>query len=840
MSLAQVWNQALQSLEAVPSASTSSTAQLPSSRAYTILTQYLEPTAPSRCGFYDVNTDSFILDAAASDALQTLLGSNGSIPSSSRIDLSSPSPVLVALSSHYVDQCLRAIDSTALECGVTTADEDGLFHSALGEDLPATLLDVSHWFRAWLSPYNDGSIFDTLTTHRDHLLQALQAQLRSRYFDRHAAEALRLHLEQLVVDHSAADLHTTFVAHLQTAGLSGPAMVLLTRVMHAEVSRKVRAVVDAADLRPQDSVLPLESAAKPVLQQWLDDEVKPRFAAIRQLCLPYSAASTADEHGAARDNWQHRLDYQLDKALCLTRAGQLFDLVALYPESSAALEDLRLSLQNADQRLSVAKTLSDSLHMRLLHPGAHTRDIIQMYVHLVRSLREMDPTGVVLSRVVSPLRRYLRARKDTVLVIVASMLGDDPDFTLLKDELERADQEEQEQEDQVDSKRKRRPRRSLQTSAAPAGAKAGSKRSAKQRRLQHTRRGAAHVSDSEASSDENWDDPHWVPKPVEAGSGYRLSTSKDIISMLTSIFDDRSGFIAALEKSMADQLVQVKGYKAMKEYRNNMILKKRFGEKNMGKCDVMLGDVTESRRIDSEVHQQRRAMPASAVEGMVSRLHPLIVSRQFWPEPTIRPGTRTGAGEAAGGSVANSTAAAAVAAGGASPAGAGGVADFTLPPLFRHAQEEYAKAYSRSKAMRKLHWLNHLGTVELDVELDSGDKISVECSLIQASTLEVISRCKGGRSPSSSSTAGNAGNAGNAGTTADAAGPDVVTLTDVMEELNLQREKDARDALEFWVAVGLLRAVDGLGDAFIVQSRLPAQLAAAQQDDEDEAHDEPL
>ncbi len=58
-----------------------------------------------------------------------------------------------------------------------------------------------------------------------------------------------------------------------------------------------------------------------------------------------------------------------------------------------------------------------------------------------------------------------------------------------------------------------------------------------------------------------------------------MSTSKDIISMLTSIFDDRSGFIAALEKSMADQLVQVKGYKAMKEYRNNMILKKRFARR---------------------------------------------------------------------------------------------------------------------------------------------------------------------------------------------------------------------------------------------------------------------
>ncbi|CDW98315.1 hypothetical protein [Sporisorium scitamineum] len=669
------------------------------------------------------------------------------------------------------------------------------------------LLNASQWFRAWLSPYNDGSIFESFPNHRDQLLQALQAHLRSCYFDGHAAEALRLYLKQLVVDHNDTKLHTTFVAHLYTAGLSGPALMLLTRVMHSEISHKVRAVVDAADLRPQDSVLPLESAARPVLQQWLDDEVKPRFAAIRQLCLPQTDTSTAveQEPDSTQDTWQHRLDYQLDKALCLTRAGQLFDLVALYPESSAALEDLRLSLQNADQRLSVAKTLSDSLHMRLLHPGAHTRDIIQMYVHLVRSLREMDPTGVVLSRVVSPLRRYLRARKDTVLVIVASMLGDDPDFTLLKDELERADQEEQEQEQEHESKRRRRPRRSLQTAAAPTGFKSNSKRSTK-RRLPHTRCRA--ISDSESSSDEDWDDPSWVPKPVEAGSGYRLSTSQDIISMLTSIFDDRSGFISALEKSMADQLVQVKGYKAMKEYRNNMILKKRFGERNMGKCDVMLADVTESRRIDSEVHQR------SARAGMIGKLHPLIVSRQFWPEHTTRPGVQGANG-------------ATTAASGPSSA-AGSVAEFTLPPLFRHAQEEYGKTYSRSKTMRKLHWLNHLGTVELDVELASGENISVECSLIQASTLEVISRCKGDRSPSSTTTAGSA------------MGPNVVTLTDVMEELNLQREKDARDALEFWVSVGLLKAVEGLADAFIVQSCLPPQLAVTEEGEEEDTHDEPL
>lgn len=774
MSLTQAWQQALQSLSVGRPPQDPSGALLHSAEAYSVLTQFLEPSPPQTSRFYDEGLGRCILDSSSAAALEELLSSNAS---TSKLDLSAPNPALVALSNHYVDRCLQMFESTAEACGVTAIDESGKAHPILGEDLPNGLSEVSAWFNAWLSPYSAGSIFQALPNHRDDLLQGLQSRLRS-YFDRSAAKALQNHLEQLIVSHHDVDLHSAFVAHLSIAGLSSTALSLLTRVMHAEIARKVRAVLDACDPRPHDDVLPLESPARPILQGWLDNSLKTRYSAIRHLCYPSPPPHEDDS------SWQQQLDYQLDKALCLTRANQLFDLVAMYPDSSPALEDLRLSLQTADQRLTVASTLSSSLQMRLLHPGAHTRDIIQMYVHLVRALREVDPTGVVLSRVVSPLRRHLRGRKDTVRVIVGSMLGDDEEFTLLKDELERADAEEQELEGEAEHKRKRRPRRSLQTAPAASTGKSGKK---SKRGRGTRRRGEGSDSDASSNEDEDWDDPNWVPKPVDAGSGYRLSTSKDIISMLTSIFDDRTGFISALEKSMADQLVQVKGYKAMKEYRNNMILKKRFGERNMGKCDVMLGDVTESRRIDAEVHQRRRKsrVAVEGIEGMVSRLHPLVVSRQFWPEITTKPAPTPTAGT--------------------------GVGEFTLPPLFKHAQDEYSKTYSQAKAMRKLHWLNHLGTVELDVELDSGESVSVECSLIQASTLEVISRRSSGGE-----------------------GKGVVTLTDVMEELNLQREKDGRDALEFWVQVGLLRPVEGVGDAFMVQSSLPARANAVEEDEEEE------
>ena len=52
--------------------------------------------------------------------------------------------------------------------------------------------------------------------------------------------------------------------------------------------------------------------------------------------------------------------------------------------------------------------LSTSYESRLLHHGANTSDIITQYISSVRSLKLLDPTGVVLERVCEPVKAYLR------------------------------------------------------------------------------------------------------------------------------------------------------------------------------------------------------------------------------------------------------------------------------------------------------------------------------------------------------------------------------------------------------------------------------------------------
>lgn len=54
------------------------------------------------------------------------------------------------------------------------------------------------------------------------------------------------------------------------------------------------------------------------------------------------------------------------------------------------------------------------METRLLHPGVSTTDILTAYVATIRSLRVLDPTGLLLETVTYPIHQYLRSREDTV------------------------------------------------------------------------------------------------------------------------------------------------------------------------------------------------------------------------------------------------------------------------------------------------------------------------------------------------------------------------------------------------------------------------------------------
>lgn len=84
-----------------------------------------------------------------------------------------------------------------------------------------------------------------------------------------------------------------------------------------------------------------------------------------------------------------------------------------YPESLPALEDLRICLPRTDLKGYLTKKMQQSMETRLLHPGVSTPDILTAYIAAIRSMKVLDPSGLLYS-VTQPVHQYLRSREDTI------------------------------------------------------------------------------------------------------------------------------------------------------------------------------------------------------------------------------------------------------------------------------------------------------------------------------------------------------------------------------------------------------------------------------------------
>ncbi|KAH7925590.1 hypothetical protein BV22DRAFT_1010971 [Leucogyrophana mollusca] len=365
------------------------------------------------------------------------------------------------------------------------------------------------------------------------------------------------------------------------------------------------------------------------LRTWMVDRVVP------WMILPYARGATnADEAKSMMQGVGSRFDFHLHKTLCDLRSREIFDIIVDFPESVGALQDLKECLQRVDQRAELVQALRRANKKRLLHPGADTKDILTQYVSTIKCLRIVDPPGVLLFKVADPIRRYLRDRPDTIRCIVASLVGDGESGDSLVDESE--------------------PILPLQQPEM-----------------------------------ENYSDPEWTPEPIDAGPDFRANKSSDVISTIVSIYDSKDLFVKELQVLLAQRLLVVKDGNFDRERRNIEILKIRFGEPALQVCEVMLRDMTDSRRIDQHVQSQNATI-----------MHPTIISRHFWPALES--------------------------------------SDIIMPGQFQALQERYAKEFSVFKPDKVLRWLPHLGRVHLELELDDR-KIDADVPPLEAAFIELFS-----------------------------------------------------------------------------------------------------
>lgn len=113
-----------------------------------------------------------------------------------------------------------------------------------------------------------------------------------------------------------------------------------------------------------------------------------------------------------------------------------------------------------------------------------------------------------------------------------------------------------------------------------------------------------------------------VPSLIQPAE-FRTNKPSDIISTLISIYDSQELFVKELQILLAQRLLAVKGGNFDKEVsrfadgwavhvtndavlqrRNIEILKIRFGEAALQVCEVMLKDMTDSKRTDQHIQSQ--------------------------------------------------------------------------------------------------------------------------------------------------------------------------------------------------------------------------------------------
>lgn len=347
-----------------------------------------------------------------------------------------------------------------------------------------------------------------------------------------------------------------------------------------------------------------------------------------------------------------RLKYYMYDVYVRTRIAELFDIIVEYPDSRPALEDLSLGLEKTNLRSELTQSLQRALENRLLHPGVNTTDIITAYISAIKALKIVDPSGVILEIVCQPVTRYLRSRDDTVRCIVSNLTDDG--CGELSEELAKG-------------------------------------------QAAVTNESSQDAGDDTAALGDDWES--WLPDPVDANpeTTSKSRRSSDVIGMLINIYGSKELFIHAYWNLLADRLLSTYSYNTAREIRYLELLKIRFGDLELHKCEVMLKDVSDSKRINTRIHEEREKQADAPTTAACIPVNGMILSAQFWPPFREE--------------------------------------KLELPEVMSTSLAAYRKSFEALKGNRTLNWKPHLGLVNMEIELKSGRVLSFTASPVHTAII---------------------------------------------------------------------------------------------------------
>ena len=351
------------------------------------------------------------------------------------------------------------------------------------------------------------------------------AQHVTRFYQEQASIILGVQLEEpsMTVIASARNRTAKVTEGLSHVGLAGPKVErLFAEVMHAILGQSVANRYAGKWEAP--SHIPSQ------LQDWIENQ----FA--RFIVEVLSRIQDKDGDGGKSSTTISYADTQKWQQMGIRRLGELrvselFNIIADWNQGSqGAIEDLKHYVRDSRWRHHLAAEFCEVLSRRLLHPGASTTEILQIYISIIRAFTALDPKGVLLDRVARPIRRYLKERDDTVNIVVGGLLAnledDPPDPNVLYELAEELDT----------------------TGGLPADEKAND------------------------VGDLDFDDMSWEPDPVDAPPGrlsgrpscildsrvaeYKRSKHNDVIGALISLFDTKEAFVKEFQKILGDRLLR--------------------------------------------------------------------------------------------------------------------------------------------------------------------------------------------------------------------------------------------------------------------------------------------
>ncbi|KMZ69241.1 Anaphase-promoting complex subunit 2 [Zostera marina] len=360
--------------------------------------------------------------------------------------------------------------------------------------------------------------------------------------------------------------------------------------------------------------------------------------------LPSSVPGIIMSEGLVR--WKLRLEYFAYETLQDLRIGKLFEIIVDYPDSCPAIDDLKQCLHYTGQHSKLVNSFVSSLRYRLLTACASTNDILDQYISTIKALRTVDPTGVFLETVAEPVRDYLRGRKDTIKCIV----------TMLTDG----------------------------SGGNPSGPRTnGDSLLEELNRDPENIESVDYEDDFDISIKQAWFNAEsWEPNHVAAGSSKGSSRRKfDILGMMIAIIGSKDQLVNEYRVMLAEKLLNKFDYDINSEIRTVELLKIHFGESNMQNCEIMLNDLIESKRTNTNI-KASLCEPSQSENGNVSLdiLDATIMSMNFWPPVQVE--------------------------------------SFNMPAAMDAVLTDYANRFHEIKRPRKLSWLKNHGTVKLELQFE--------------------------------------------------------------------------------------------------------------------------